>query len=173
MVERITHQELLARRQKQAVVFCLLRDDEVLLEKRGAQKGELFEQPLIEPLVTGDCGYVLPGGKVETGEKPVEAFLREFQEEVGVNAKSWECIRVFGSESVQLPKEMDGLFTIHLYLATECDGAIDEQGLAGRDLFWVPLPEVLELKSENAMAVNSGRLMLGIVLASQLTPNGC
>lgn len=58
--------------------------DEVLLIKRGTapRKGE----------------WSIPGGRIEAGEKDVEAALRELFEETGVNAKLGEKIDIIKAE---------------------------------------------------------------------------
>lgn len=41
-----------------------------------------------KPLVGGQKGWGLPGGRIENGESPIDAMLREWEEEVGIKKSS-------------------------------------------------------------------------------------
>jgi ADP-ribose pyrophosphatase len=60
-----------------AAILCITKDDKVLLERQ-------FRYPYIEVI------YEIPAGKLEKGEDPYQAALREFEEETGNKAESLE-----------------------------------------------------------------------------------
>ncbi len=74
------------RRPVAAVGVVCLRDDQVLLVRRGA------------PPLTGH--WSLPGGRIEWGERAAEAALRELKEETNCDA-----------DLIGLVDVVDGLFT--------------------------------------------------------------
>ena len=151
--------EPILERQDQVVVFCLIMNGCVLLEKREAFDGELFHEGVYNE---GDL-FVLPGGKIKDGETPNEAFLREFEEEVGTRAEGASFVSFFGSElAPQNPLDLADLCTIHLYLVTGWAEVIDEETLSQRNLYWVPLLEAFGLGEESRMGLNSAHTMLFI-----------
>lgn len=91
--------------------LCILKkDDSVLLalKKRGFGKGK----------------YNGIGGKLENGETPDEAMLRECKEEIGVLPTNYEKVGyIFFEEYYKGQKEQIGF---HLYIATDWEGTITE-----------------------------------------------
>jgi len=82
-----------------------------------------------------DAEWEFPGGKVEAGESPFEALVREFDEELGievVGAKPLICVEhcYFGKS-----------FRLHAWLVDSFSGVV--QGMEQQDLQWVGL-DVLE-----------------------------
>lgn len=67
------------------VVAALAESRQVLVEKRTASRAEAEVFLAKRSAKAGHGGlWELPGGKVETGESPEEAILREIREELGV-----------------------------------------------------------------------------------------
>jgi len=98
-------------------------DDRVLLAQRpeGKSMAGLWE---------------FPGGKVELGETPEEALIRELQEELGIN--TWEsCLAPFTFASHRYD---DFHLLMPLYICRKWDGIVT--ALEGQNLRWVR-PEAL------------------------------
>jgi 8-oxo-dGTP diphosphatase len=109
------------RPSDRATLLFVLRDDQILLirKKRGLGAGK----------ING------PGGRIEPGESPQEAAIREVQEEVGVTPTA---VRQQGELSFQF---VDG-YGIHVYVftATHCDGEVRESDEALP--IWTPLDAI-------------------------------
>lgn len=60
-----------------AAILCITKDDKVLIERQ-------FRYPYNEVI------YEIPAGKLEKGEDPYQAALREFEEETGNKASTLE-----------------------------------------------------------------------------------
>ena len=109
-----------------AVGIVCLRGDEVLLIRRG------------KPPKTGE--WSLPGGRIEPGERAVDAALRELVEETGVTARITGLIDV-----------VDGIFTeagLHYVLIDYAAAWLAGEPLAGDDALearFVPLAQIDEL----------------------------
>ena len=71
------------KHQKIGVSGFLLKNNDVLIVKRSDLEGFLPGH------------YELPGGKVEFGEKPVDAIVREFKEEVGLSVLAIKPLAIF------------------------------------------------------------------------------
>ena len=95
-------------------VGVLRQGDRVLLEKRpdDAHQGGL---------------WAFPGGKVEAGETPVEALVREFREETGLETGGWQPLIdipwEYGDRSVHLRVFQTGQFsgTPHPHAAADLE----------------------------------------------------
>lgn len=109
-----------------AVGVVCMRDDEVLLIRRGS------------PPRLGE--WSLPGGRIEPGERAVDAALRELREETGVEA-----------EIVGLVDVVDGLFPdagVHYVLIDYAARWLDGEPVAGDDASdarFMPVEEALTL----------------------------
>ena len=101
-----------------AAVALIDKDGRVLLSKRPAEKqlGGLWE---------------FPGGKVEEGERPETALIRELKEELGIDvAQSCLAPLTFASHAYE-----DFHLLMPLYGCRRWQGQVT--GAAGQDLAWV------------------------------------
>lgn len=82
-----------------------------------------------------------PGGRMEEGEDPIEAALREFEEEVGVDRSHIKVVASIDKvETVSTP------FVIYPFVAvTVRDFEPRVDGVEIEEAFWVPLSEILKL----------------------------
>ena len=104
-----------------ATLLFVIRDGEILLirKKRGLGAGK----------ING------PGGRIEAGESPLEAAIREVQEEVGVTPTD---IREHGELCFQF---VDGYgIHVHVFAAAGCQGEVRESDEALP--IWTPLAEI-------------------------------
>ena len=129
--------------------LCLLKQDNNILlavKKRGFGEGK----------------YNGVGGKLEKGETPEEAMIRECREEVGVIPTNYEKVGyiLFDEFFKGQPEQV----AFHLYIATEWEGTISESDemkpewftinqipydkMFPDDKYWLPL--ILEGKKINA-----------------------
>jgi 8-oxo-dGTP diphosphatase len=142
--------------QERSVLCFIFRESEVLLilKKRGLGNGKINA----------------PGGKIEPGESPVQAAIRETQEEVGLTPHDPRY-------SGELFFEFTDGFRIHctVFRAEGCDGTAVETGEAvpiwtpldaipyeamwADDLLWMPL--LLERRPFRGYFVFEGDTMLG------------
>lgn len=78
--------------------------------------------------------WEFPGGKLEVGELPEQALIREFREEVG--------IIIFSSEKFMIVKHdyPDRLVTLHVQLIHDYQGEIIP--MEGQALKWVELEDL-------------------------------
>ncbi len=77
-----------------------------------------------------------PGGRLEPGESPVEAAVREVEEEVGLTVTG--SLRAAGEHQHQF---VDGLrLHLHVFVATEAHGTLTETDEARP--FWTPMDRV-------------------------------
>ena len=99
----------------------LLADDRVLISER-----------------LGDAAFdglwEFPGGKIEAGEAPADALLRELREELGVDVLQ---SRFFTALEHQYP---DRHVRLEFFLVSEWQG--EPIGQEGQALRWVPLSEL-------------------------------
>lgn len=64
--------------------------------------------------------YDIPGGKIEKGENPQEAVVREMKEETGLMVKN---IKSRGRIIIEYPKK---IFDLIVFLSNECEGKTQE-----------------------------------------------
>lgn len=130
---------------KQVVAGLIVRGDEVLICQRTKH------QPL--PLK-----WEFPGGKVESGEQPIDALYRELEEELGILAEigtkvATICHNYGNGTAVEL----------HFYLIEKFEGQIENRIF--RDVRWVrraELPSYDFLEADIALVrdIASGKIAL-------------
>lgn len=126
-----------------AVGIVCLRGDDVLLIRRG------------KPPRVGE--WSLPGGRIEPGERAVDAALRELVEETGVTARVTGLIDV-----------VDGLFTeagLHYVLIDYAAEWLAGEPVAGDDALeaqFVPLDQV-----DTLIAWSETRRIIALAAASR------
>ena len=129
---------------KQVVAGLFLRDNKILICQRTRY------QPM--PLK-----WEFPGGKIETGEQPRDALVREIQEELGV-------VPVVGAEvaRIQHNYKNGGAVNLRFYLIEQYAGELDNRIF--RDMRWVdrselPTFDFLEADLELVRDVAAGKVI--------------
>ncbi len=120
-------------------------NDEILLQKRpeGRSMAGLWE---------------FPGGKVEEGETPESALIRELEEELGVGIEAQNLYPVtFASEALG-----DKHLILMLYICRIWSG--EPKALESPEIAWVPLSEMHNLEMPPA----DGPFIDALALALQL-----
>jgi mutator protein MutT len=105
-------------RPVECIAFMLIKDGQVLAEKRKATKR-------VVPGV-----IALPGGHIEGQESPKEALYREMQEEVGIVPIDIAYVCTLLHRSQEFRK-------LHYFAVTRWEGAIIPQEAAS--VLWIPL----------------------------------
>ena len=123
----------------QVAVGCLIKDKQVLICQRLARQSFAGQ-------------WEFPGGKLEAGETPQQALIREFAEESGLQTTDWQPLISYpwdhGEVQVQL----------HVFVTEQARG--DLHAHEGHAFEWCPLDEL----DQRAMLVANK----GIVRALQL-----
>jgi 8-oxo-dGTP diphosphatase len=107
--------------RERAVLCFIVKGDRVLLirKKRGLGAGKINA----------------PGGKLERGETPIEAAIRETQEEIGVTPLQLE-------ERGQLHFQFTDGYSLHCTVFVARDLAGDPIETAEATPYWIPIREV-------------------------------
>ena len=107
-----------AMRLVECIAFMLMKDDQVLAEKRKRTKR----------VVPG--AVALPGGHIEARESPEEALYREVQEEVGIVPVEVAYVCTLLHRSQEFRK-------LHYFAVTCWEGEIIPQ--ESESVVWIPL----------------------------------
>lgn len=59
------------------------------------------------------------GGKIEIGEEPADAMVREFMEETGVTITDWAHFLTLNGDDGSYDPKPDSLFTVHFFSAEQ------------------------------------------------------
>ena len=130
---------------KQVVAAIIVRADEILICQRSPGQSHPFK-------------WEFPGGKVEPGEEPAQALLRELEEELGIRA-------VVGPRLTSLRHTYAGAPTVELsfYLVEKFEGRLENRIF--NDVRWVRRSDLagfdfLEADVELVRDIAAGRLSL-------------
>ncbi len=105
----------------QVAVGVLRKEKQVLLARRQAHQD-----------LAGFWEF--PGGKIEAGETPEEALIREFEEEVGVATRNWQPL-------IQIPWDYEKVSVLlNVYETEYFDG--EPHGAEGQTVQWTPMSEL-------------------------------
>ena len=114
------------------VSMCVVKDDKVLLAKRGNPNGYGL--------------WSFPGGHVEHGEALRDAALRELAEETGVNA---EIIKLLDTIDI-IHRDPTGEIEAHFILSVFLGNWLGGEAIAdsdASDVKWVSAAEAAQLKT--------------------------
>ena len=104
------------------------------------------------------AGIPIPGGKVETGEQPRQALVRELKEELDIQVTACEPFMQVSHDYT------DKQVLLDIWRVTAFEG--EARGMEGQDCRWVALTDLLLPDSDYAFpAANQGildRLALGL-----------
>lgn len=149
----------------EATLLFVVRRERVLLihKKRGLGAGKLNA----------------PGGKVDPGESPREAAIREFEEELEARPLRPECLGVLAFEVLDGPS-----IRIHVFRSDDVEGEPVETDEAvpiwcrhddipydemwEDDRYWLPL--LLERRAFDARTLFVGDRLLGVDVRARTTP---
>ena len=80
--------------------------------------------------------YDIPGGKIEKGETPEEAAIREMKEETGIKVKK---LKSKGKMIIEYPKR---IFNLTIFFSDECEG--EPQEFEENTSEWIDIEELLK-----------------------------
>ena len=80
--------------------------------------------------------YDIPGGKIEKGETPEEAAIREMKEETGIKVKK---LKSKGKMIIEYPKR---IFNLTIFFSAECEG--EPQEFEENSSEWIDIEELLK-----------------------------
>lgn len=91
-----------------------------------------------------NVGWIdIPGGKIEMGETPQMAAVREFQEETGIGISELERL---GKIIIEYP---DRIYNIEVFVANEYNGSLQE--FDENESFWIPIKDLLMMENRYAI----------------------
>lgn len=121
-------------------IGVLCHEDRVLMELRHAQQSQGGK-------------WAFPGGKIEAGEPPVAALIREFEEETGLITTHWEPL-------IRLRWSYDtGQVRLHVFISKHYRGTLKAKA-DQQQLVWMPRSQLtgLEMPEANRPVLNALRL---------------
>lgn len=128
---------------REAVRCYLIKDNKVVATKykKGSKK---------------EGYYDIPGGKIEEGETPEEAAIREMKEETGLKVKS---LKLKGKMLIEYPNKK---FDLVVFISHECQG--EPQEFEENTSEWIDIDELLqkERKLSNIMLLDK-QFMKGLI----------
>lgn len=80
--------------------------------------------------------YDIPGGKIEEGEEPEQAVIREMKEETGIYIKN---LKYRGNIVIEYPNR---IFDLDVFISNECEG--EPQEFNENESFWIGIKELLQ-----------------------------
>lgn len=80
--------------------------------------------------------YDIPGGKIDKGETPEEAAIREMKEETGIKVKK---LKSKGKMIIEYPKR---IFNLTIFFSDECEGELQE--FEENTSEWIDIEELLK-----------------------------
>lgn len=116
----------------QVSVGCLIKDKQVLIGQRLARQSHAGE-------------WEFPGGKIESGETPIEALKREFVEETGLSTQGWKPL-------ISYPWD-HGNLQVQLHVFVTQDFAGELHAHEGHEFEWCPINE---LQTRAMLVANKG-----------------
>lgn len=117
---------------QQGVIFAILKDGNILLQKRLNPEGSYFGLSIV------------PGGKVEEGEDKENALKREIKEETGLNATSFRSLK-----TIQFTTPKGNNYLHNIYLITGFSGDLEKEKEKGVGLFYWASMEQARLDCEH------------------------
>lgn len=123
----------------EVAVGCLVSGSKVLIGQRLARQSHAGQ-------------WEFPGGKLEVGERPVDALIREFQEETGLITGDWQPL-------INYPWDHGNIqVRLHVFVSQQFSGELTAH--EGHQFEWCPIEKL----TQRAML----RANLGIIRALQL-----
>lgn len=117
----------------ESVAFILVKGDKVLVEKRKLDK-------LVDPGI-----IAIPSGKIEEGETPEQALVRETQEEFSIKTTKYKSICTLPYETPKVN------FNVHYFVVAEWVGEIKNN--EAEELSWIQINDFQTLQDVDLQAL--------------------
>lgn len=121
-----------------------------------------YEVALIRP--RGKGVYALPKGLVEEGEDPMEAALREVEEETGMRGEVVDSLGYVKYYFYSKEEDTRYFKLVHFYLMRWTGGRDEDHDWEVEEVEWVPLEraaEVLSYRTEREIAKRAAEKLSG------------